>query len=266
MHFEEKDLREGFNVLRAHPNVPYCYQSHETPNVWFYFVSSSKGSIRRRLSQLKEYAGAQKVFTFELLENFSYAFPNKNAWDQINSQTHAFSDTEVVLLRFLQDDLELTDHPFAKAASALEMKENELLHSIHDLKKRRLLIRIGATIARSGGRNEGNAVACWEVPAERQEEVGHVIAANPKVLRCTKRSSYEDFPYGLHALLRVKDLFDCEKVVRRIGRSIGSWPCMYFFKIKEHQNAQFRYFAGALRSPFQQSSEAVMASVKEDFR
>ncbi|WP_454742526.1 Lrp/AsnC family transcriptional regulator [Cupriavidus necator] len=108
------------------------------------------------------------------------------------------------IINALQRGLPLVPHPYAEAAAALGIDENELLARLRALLDRGVLTRFGPLyqIERAGGRF---VLCACHAPAERMEAVIDAINAHPEVAHHYARTHHLNLWFVL-AVARAEDV------------------------------------------------------------
>lgn len=61
----------------------------------------------------------------------------------------------------------------------------------------------------------------WNVPDEKIEIVGNIMAEFPEVTHCYERPRYPDWPYNLFTMVHSYTPEECEEVAVRISEATG---------------------------------------------
>ncbi len=146
------------------------------------------------------------------------------------------------IVKILQEDIPLTEEPFAEIAKEIGISQEELLENIDYLSQEGYLRRMGAVLAhRKLGLNY-NPMIVIETKKEYIEELGEKIASFTEVTHCYNRPRMEDFPYDLYAMIHS----DSEKEVTEIVKKITSDERVISFKLlystKEFKKTSMKYF------------------------
>ena len=80
----------------------------------------------------------------------------------------------------------------------------------------------------------------WNVPDERIEKVGAIMAEFPEVTHCYERPRYPDWPYNLFTMVHSYTPEDCEKVAVRISEATGIKDYTLFFSEREFKKTGVR--------------------------
>lgn len=146
------------------------------------------------------------------------------------------------IVKILQEDIPVTEEPFAEIAKEIGISQEELLENIEYLTDEGYLRRMGAVLAhRKLGLNY-NPMIVIETKKEYIEELGKKIASLTEVTHCYNRPRMEDFPYDLYAMIHS----DSEKEVTEIVKKITSDERVVSFKLlystKEFKKTSMKYF------------------------
>lgn len=152
------------------------------------------------------------------------------------------SEVDRRIIRVLQDDLPLTETPYAEAARTVGISEEELLARVRRMKETGILRRFGATLRHQKVGYVANAMSAWVVPEDRLEEVGRILASCPQVTHCYERPPREDLPYNLYAMIHGRTPEDCRRVAGEVARRTGIQQYVLLFSSKENKKSSMRYF------------------------
>ena len=228
--------------MKAHPGVTQCSARENEFNLWF-TLAVPAGILEQQIRRLHTLAGAKKTILLPALKNFKSAVPGEPAGFTGETKSAALSALEKALLRRIQEDFPLDDEPFQKLGADCGIPESEILVLLKAWTRKGYLKKITALMpSRPAGSRTGVAVV-WEVPEERQDEAGARIAAFNEVADCVKRPAYPEFPYALHARVRVHGLEDAGVILGKISSAVGSWPYRLLWQAKEVKKIRLKYFS-----------------------
>jgi siroheme decarboxylase len=152
------------------------------------------------------------------------------------------SGLEKKIINLIQGDLPLAPRPFAVLAEQLGIHESVLLEEIRKLKKQGIIRRFGATLRHQEAGFSSNAMVVWNVPEERLEQVGKVIAGFKEVTHCYQRAPKKDWPYNLYSMVHGNSREDCREIARRLSREVGIDDYTLLFSQKEFKKTSMKYF------------------------
>jgi len=149
-------------------------------------------------------------------------------------------ETDMKLLKTMQDGIPLVKRPFAEVASSLDIAEDEVLQRLQSLLNEGKIRRFGASIAHRKIGITANAMCVWNVPDERMDEVGGIIAGFGEVTHCYARSRARDWSYNMFAMVHGRTRQECEKVADRITKAVGTYDRKILFSEREFKKTGVR--------------------------
>jgi len=149
-------------------------------------------------------------------------------------------DIDTRLIKLTQDGIPLTHAPFAVIAAKLGLTEEEIVDRIKKLQDEGMIRRFGASIGHRAIGITANAMCTWDVPDERVEEVGAIMAGFTEVTHCYERPRYPDWPYNLFTMVHSYTKDDCEKVAHQISKATGITDYKLLFSEREFKKTGAR--------------------------
>lgn len=146
-----------------------------------------------------------------------------------------------MIIERLQQGVPLCPTPFAEMAGDLGMSEEEFLQRTNRLHEQGIIRRIGPRVRHHRLGIEGNIMVVWRVPAERQDEVGAVFAANEHVSHCYVRPAFAGFPHTLYTMIHARDVATAEGVVAEMAQQSGMTEHMLLSTVSELKKTSPRY-------------------------
>jgi len=148
--------------------------------------------------------------------------------------------TDIQLLKLTQDGIPIEQEPFRQIAEELGISGDEILERIEKLLKEGVIRRFGASIGHRAIGITANAMCAWNVPDERVEEVGAIMAGFPEVTHCYERPRYPDWEYNLFTMIHAYSREECEKIARHISLETGISDCSILFSEREFKKTGVR--------------------------
>jgi DNA-binding Lrp family transcriptional regulator len=149
---------------------------------------------------------------------------------------------QIETIKELQEDLPLEPRPFLGAADKLGISEEELLERGRDFIRTGAMRRFGAVLHHREAGFAANAMAVWAAPPERIDEAGAKMATFRAVSHCCQRPTYDDWPYGLFAMIHGRTREECQRIAEGISRQTGLSDYALIFSTKEYKKERVRYF------------------------
>jgi DNA-binding Lrp family transcriptional regulator len=132
------------------------------------------------------------------------------------------SDTDLALIASTRDGLPLVDRPFAALGQQLGMTEDELITRLARLQEQGLIKRMGVVVRHRALGYHANAMVVWDVPDDRVEQVGQILAAEPCVTLCYQRPRrLPRWPYNLFCMIHGRERFAVQRCLDQIIETHG---------------------------------------------
>lgn len=271
MKFSEDKIDAGAAIINEHPGVSHNYKRNHDFNLWFTVAVPPTDKLEEHVQRLHDLSGAEKTLILPTLKLFKIGVKldltgkeaKEEKADEIYDETRRrkvapdLTPEEVNAIRVLQEDLPLMDEPYKKLAEEIGISESKLFEVIHSLIKRGYLRRIAAILHHRRAGFAANAMAVWQIPEEKQDEVGAKMALFREVSHCYKRPVYPEFPYALYTMLHAPKISDCEEIAQRIEEKVGKWPRINLLSTKEYKKIRLKYFNKELDEWWQRTSMEV---------
>jgi DNA-binding Lrp family transcriptional regulator len=158
-------------------------------------------------------------------------------------ENDVLSERDKEIVRVLQEGIPLLSHPYQAMAGKLDMSEDELLAAIEDFLQRGIIRRFGAAVKHQDLGYVANAMIVWQVPDERIEEVGGIMAGFQEVTHCYQRPAYPpDWPYSLFTMVHGRKRDDCQEIASRLAKASGIDNYQMIFSTDELKKSGMKYF------------------------
>ncbi len=260
MRFAPESLTKAAHHINKHPGVSHNYARHGYFNLWFTVAVSPSESLEETVARMATETGAEAVRLLPTLKffkigvNFDMVEGKGASYDYYNPDGHqngkagwnekeTITDSDVRVIRELQQDLPITPRPFADMASRLGITEEELFAWAHAFEERGIMRRYSAVLHHRRAGFRANGMVVWKVPQERSEEVGRIMAAHPAVSHCYQRPTFPDWPYTHFTMVHATSKDGCEQVAREISKQTGIADYQALYSYREFKKTRVRYFA-----------------------
>ncbi len=144
------------------------------------------------------------------------------------------------LLKSTQDGIPIVSEPFKHIAKELALPEEEVLRRLDNLLKDGVIRRFGASIGHRAIGITANAMCTWNVPEEKVETVGAIMAGFPEVTHCYERPRFPDWKYNLFTMIHAYSRDECEKIAREISIATGIKDYSILFSEREFKKTGVR--------------------------
>ncbi len=148
--------------------------------------------------------------------------------------------TDRLLLKSTQDGIPIVPEPFLEISKEIGIPEDEVITRLERLVKNGVIRRFGASIGHRSIGITANAMCTWNVPDERVEEVGAIMAGFPEVTHCYERPRFPGWKYNLFTMVHAYSREECEKIAREISNATGIKDYGILFSEREFKKTGVR--------------------------
>lgn len=164
------------------------------------------------------------------------------------------------LVAAIQCGLPLVSRPFAEIGAHIGLSESETIERIQALLTDGTIKRLGVVVRHHELGYRANAMAVWDIPDDRVDELGRRIGSVDFVTLCYRRPRHlPDWPYNLFSMIHGQNrdavLRNIERLIEQCG--LGDIPHEVLFSRRRFKQCGAHYIdspprqavAGGLRIP-----------------
>lgn len=258
--YAPEQLHAGALVINRHPGVSHNYAREGSYyNLWFTLAVPSDGDLEAtiewmaRETQALDHRVMPTIRFFKIGVNFNMAEKKGDAHNyspdgigdtsaQDWNRAVSVSEADKAVIRELQEDLPLIPRPFDEMASRLDMTISELFGLAGNFQERKIMRRYSAVLHHRRSGFQANAMIVWNVPHERSQEVGLIMAQNPAVTHCYERPTFPDWPFTHFTMVHATTSEECELIAQEIGQATGISENLLLYSTREYKKTRVRYF------------------------
>ena len=149
-------------------------------------------------------------------------------------------DIDEKIIIMTQNGIPLKRSPFADIATELGISEEEIIERLKKMQQEDVIRRFGASIGHRDIGIVANAMCVWNVPDERTNEVGAIMAGFSEVTHCYERPRAPGWNYNLFAMVHSYTKEDCEEVAARISEATNIKDYRLLFSDREFKKTGVR--------------------------
>jgi DNA-binding Lrp family transcriptional regulator len=153
------------------------------------------------------------------------------------------TELEKKIIARIQGDIPVCERPYLEIAAKIGISEETLLETLKSLHDRGFIRRFGATLKHQKSGYTANAMTAWNVPEDRIDAVGALMAENRRVSHCYRRNPTERWPYNLYTMIHGRSEDDCREIARELSGAAGVSDYAMLFSIRELKKTSMRYFS-----------------------
>jgi DNA-binding Lrp family transcriptional regulator len=249
-------------VINAHPGVSHNYLRNHEFNIWFTIATEpdSKLGLEGTLEVLARLAGAESVRQLPTLKLFKIRMDLEmeggtdalakaaEAAEPVEIDAQSYDEFDRAVIRATQGDLPVIAEPYAPAAAALGISQEQLLAHLEGMRERRLLRRVAAILFHRRAGFSANGMGVWEVPDDRILELGKRMAAFRGISHCYQRPTYADWPYSVFTMAHGRSKQECDAILDSIAADTGIDERATLYSSTEFKKIRLLYFTDEHRS------------------
>ena len=243
-------------VINKHPGVSHNYLRNHEFNLWFTIATEpdSELGLEGTLEVLAHEAGAESVRQLPTLRLFKIRMDLEMEGDTealassaqvtqpIELDPQPYDESDIAVIRVLQGDMPVLEHPYAEAAAELGITEERFLDHLAGMQERGLLRRVAAILYHRRAGFSANGMGVWKVPESQIFEVGCTMAAVRGVSHCYQRPTYEDWPYSVFTMAHGRSKEECDAVLGAIAEQTGIHERATLYSSTEFKKIRLLYF------------------------
>lgn len=264
----EADLESVAEKIGQHIGVTHCYvrgwpvdldpslAGHPTqvlPNLWFTLAAHTAEfdlEVARMQAQVPNpilVLPALRRFKIDVVFDPRAVKKQPNVSAPIRTVHSPLNPTAVEreVIRCLQQNLPIQSRPFAAIAEAVGISEDDLVARMQAWKEQGALRRIAMILYHRNVGFVANAMCVWDLPTERMEEVGALLAARPEITHCYERARSDAFPFTVYAMIHCSDWPQIHELFCELCEMVDEVPANLLGSIREFKKASPYYFGEA---------------------
>lgn len=152
------------------------------------------------------------------------------------------SEQDRQIIKELQNGLPLAGRPYKIISDRLKISEDELIERIRYLIENGFIRRFGAAVRHQDLGFKANAMVVWDVPDDRVDDVGGIMAGFKEVTHCYQRPRCHNWPYNLFTMVHGQSREECAKIAGVISQAVGIKIFDLLFSTTELKKISMRYF------------------------
>jgi DNA-binding Lrp family transcriptional regulator len=250
-------------VINAHPGVSHNYLRNHEFNIWFTIATEpdSPLGLEGTLEVLGRIAGAESIRQLPTLKLFKIrmdlemeagtdklAAPMAEAVAPVETDPQPYDEWDRRVVLATQGDLPVVAEPFAPAAAALGVSQDELLRHLEGMRERGLLRRVAAILFHRRAGFSANGMGVWKVPEDRILELGGQMAAFRGISHCYQRPTYPDWPYSVFTMAHGRSKEECDAILDSIAAHTGITERATLYSSTEFKKIRLQYFTDDYRN------------------
>jgi siroheme decarboxylase len=242
--------------VSAQPEVNHNYEREHIWNLWFVATAEDGAALARCLRRIRRETGCPiMALPLETEYHIDLGFDLAPGAAKVRAPvaprpiprggTPALADEERRLMAALQDGLVLVPRPFLRLSAQAGMGEADVIGTLAQWLDYGILKRFGVVVRHHELGYQANAMCVWDVPDERADELGMLLAAEHGVSLCYRRRRAKGWPYNLYCMIHGRHRLEVETRVVELARDCGlaAYSAEVLFSRRRFKQCGARYGA-----------------------
>jgi DNA-binding Lrp family transcriptional regulator len=241
---------EAAAYISRFSEVTHNYQRAHEYNIWFTLIARSEARIEEILSLVNAGKGvlglqnlpARKMFKIKV--DFSVSGREKRHGDLRPAQGEPLElqERDKLLIKAVQQGIPIEKTPFDKVASSIGEEQAWVIEKLGEWIEKGVIRRFGAALRHHGAGFVHNAMVVWSVPAEDEERIGRLFAAESSVSHCYLRPVFPGFPWSLYTMLHSQTEEGLAQAIERLRQESFISDFLILKSVKEYKKTSPHYF------------------------
>jgi len=205
-------LAEVAAMVSDEAAVNHNYEREHDLNLWFVVTAAARAEVDATLARIARRAGLEVLdLPLEYAYHIDLGFPLHGAAEKRHpckpaDAAAAADDDDRRLLAALEPGLPLTPRPYYDLARHLGWSEAKLMARLSQLIEIGIVARFGCILRHRKLGFTANAMAVWNVPDDRVDEIAGRLAARSGITLCYRRTRRPPvWPYNLFAMVHGRE-------------------------------------------------------------
>ncbi len=253
---------QAARIINEHPGVSHNYLRNHEFNIWFTIATEpdSPLGVDGTLDLLARLAGAESIRQLPTLCLFKIRMDleMEGGTDALSkavevappaeTERQPYDELDMAVIRATQGDMPVVAEPYAPAAAALGVSQEQLLAHLEGMQQRRLLRRVAAILFHRRAGFSANGMGVWKVPDDRIMELGPQMAAFRGISHCYQRPTYQDWPYSIFTMAHGRSKEECDAILDSIADHTGVTERATLYSSTEFKKIRLLYFTDDYRA------------------
>jgi DNA-binding Lrp family transcriptional regulator len=146
------------------------------------------------------------------------------------------------IIKLLQENIPLAEHPYMILANQLGITEEELLKRLNRYKEEGILRRVAVILNHREAGFKANGMVAWLVSKDKREEVAKILARYSATTHVYQRPTYPDWPYSLFSMVHGQSQAEVEEIVQELSELTGIDDYQILYSTEELKKTSMKYF------------------------
>ena len=201
-------LDEIAEIVNAEPCVNHNYERENEINLWFVVTADCRTAVTDVLTTIEKRTGLSVLYlplerSYHIDLGFRLAGAKRDGMAKhVRETAFQVEPPDRRLLCALEDGLPFTSRPYLEIANQLGWTEAQVLQRLETLIENGIISRFGCILRHRKIGFKANAMAVWNVPDDKVDEIAENLSTFDAVTLCYRRTRRPPtWPYNLFAMI-----------------------------------------------------------------
>ncbi len=248
------NIEKVAEIINDHPGVSHNYQRTDDFNLWFTIAvpPDSELGLERTVQLLAEISDVDDYVILKTVKLYKIgvklSFNDLREKDTVKKDDNKknninLTDIDKKIIKITQEDIPLVEKPFEILAQKTDLSQEYIIQKLHYYKENGVMRRFAAILYHRKAGFKANGMTVWNVPQDKEDEVGYRLASFRSVSHCYKRTTNEKWRYNIFSMIHGKTKEELEGFVSEISREIGIKDYKVLYSTKEFKKKRIKYFS-----------------------
>lgn len=252
----ENEIDKVAETINKDSGVSHNYKRDCEYNLWFTIAVSPEEDLENVCKKFIKLPGVIDYMFLPVLKTYKIGVKfdldsNDEKLEELNTSDESvekeaenkeLSEKDIIIIRALQDNLDLVHKPFKNIADRLNISQTELFDSINKFLESGIMRRFAALLNHRSAGFLSNAMVVWNVNEESIDRYGEFISKYKAVSHCYRRAVYPNWQYQLYSMIHADTKEKCDGIINDIANKIDYNEHKTIYSIKEYKKERVRYF------------------------
>ena len=228
MQVPPERLEQVAGLVSREPLVTHNYEREHALNLWFVVAGTSADAIAATNRRISDQTGLD-VVELPMLEayhlglGFSLGAAPPQRREIADHADYRPDPRDKAILAAIEDGLPLIERPYRAVADRLDLGQSDVIDRLEHMMASGIVTRFGCVVRHEKLGYRSNAMAVWDVPDDRLEDVVESFARHPKVTLCYRRPRHRPaWPYNIFCMVHARSRWDAYSVIDEINLEADS--------------------------------------------
>lgn len=253
--FSVDNIEKAAEIINTHPGASHNYErNHPIFNLWFTLAVpyDSNLGLEGTIKVLAEKTNAKQILTLPTIKMFKIGVildtsAIKEIKEEIkkkNLKQLELTDFNRKILFIVQNDISLKLEPFKDFIEYLNTDYNTFFTEVNNLIESGYIRRFATLLNHRNAGFEADGMVVWNIPEDKQDEIGEVIASYKAVSHCYIRPKYPPlWNYNLYSMIHGKTKEEVSEIVLSISKEINVDDYLVLYSTREFKKERIAYFS-----------------------